>query len=574
MTEPHSLLETILIVMAASAVGVALFRWLRLSPILGYLSVGALLGPHALGWLPDSEHTRLLAEFGVVFLMFTIGLEFSLSTLLAHRRLVLGAGGLQVALGTLVFGVAAWAAGLPPAGAFAVGGALAMSSTAIVLKELEDRLEINAPYGRIAVGILLFQDLAAIPFLVVVPALAEQHAALAPELGSAVLKALAVFGVLVAAGRWLLRPLLHAVSATRSLELFMITTLLLALSAAWLSEAMGLSPALGAFMAGMVLGETEFRHQVETDVLPFKDLLLGLFFVTIGMQVDVTALPGQATVLAWLLPALLAGKLLVNATAAGVTERNPLTRLRSAVALAQGGEFGLLLLSMALALGLVPDGPGQSLLTALIASMALAPVLIRLNEPLAAGLLRRPAGAARSEQAEQIAAQAESTSGHVILCGFGRTGQNVARILDLEGIPWFALDLDIGQVRGGLESGLQVAFGDATRPALLNAAGLQRARAVVITFRGHQQALRIVHQVRRLREDLPVLVRCVDARYESDLAEAGAVVFPEGLEASLNLAGQLLSMLGSPRQVVEERLASMRAENYAPLRGPASLPED
>jgi len=562
----HSFLETVLMLLAAGTLTVALFRQLHLSPILGYLTVGAVLGPHALGWLPDSDETRLLAEFGVVFLMFTIGLEFSLPRLLAQKRLVVGAGGLQVALGTLLFGLAAWLLGLPPAAAFVTGGAFAMSSTAIVLKQLDEQMELDAPHGRIAVGILLFQDLAAIPFLVILPALAGEHAALVEVLAQPLARAALVFLLLVAAGRWLLKPVLRVLSAAHSLELFMLSTLLVALSAAWLSESMGLSPALGAFMAGMVVGETEFRHQVETDILPFKDLLLGLFFVTIGMQLDFASLPRHAWTLAWLIPALIVGKTVLNTVVARLVGGRPEAALRSGVSLAQGGEFGLLLLSMATGLQLLPQSNAQPLLTALIASMAVAPLLVRFNAAIAARFLRPTQPELQDDQADLVAAHAGDIGGHVIICGFGRVGERLARVLDREGIDWMALELDHERVRQARALGMNVSFGDASRTALLQAAGLARASAVVVSFDAPKLALRIIHQVRHLRPDLPVLVRSVQGDDENALFEAGARVFPEGLEASLMFGAQLLLTLGLPAPHVQDVINSIRAEDYQALR--------
>ncbi len=570
----HTLLETVLLLLAAATVTVALFHRLNLSPILGYLVVGALLGPHALGWLPDAEPTRLLAEFGVVFLMFSIGLEFSLPRLLAQKRLVLGAGGLQVVLGTAAFGLAGWLLGLPPAAALVAGGAFAMSSTAIVLKQLEEQMELDAPHGQVAVGILLFQDLAAMPFLVIVPALAGDPATLVPELGASLLRATLVFALLVVAGRWLLRPVLRVVSAAQSLELFMLATLLLALSAAALSDAMGLSPALGAFMAGMVVGETEFRHQVETDVLPFKDLLLGLFFVTIGMQIDFGAIPRHAATLAWLIPGLILVKAALNALVARVVGVRPEAAVRSAVALAQGGEFGLLLLSMAAGLRLLPEPAAQPLLTALVATMALAPLLVRLNAAIAARLLRPQSPQAQDDQAALVAAHAAGIGGHVILCGFGRIGERLGRLLDSEGIDWLGLDIDPERVRLGREQGMNVAFGDASRPVLLKAAGLARAAAVAVTFDAPKLALRITHHVRQQDATLPVLVRCVRGEDEEALYEAGAQVFPEALETSLMFGARLLAALGRPPERVQEIIDSIRGEDYQPIRGTDGLEPD
>lgn len=563
----HSFFDMVLVLLAAATLTVAFFSKLRLSPILGYLVIGAVLGPHALGWLPDSHNTRLLAEFGVVFLMFTIGLEFSLPRLLAQKRLVLGAGFLQVVLGTLVFGAAAMWFGLSPEAAFITGGALTMSSTAIVLKQLDGQRELNAAHGQIAIAVLLFQDLAAIPFLVMLPILGSEMAGTWQAIGVALARAVLVFVVLLVLGRWLLRPVLHAVSAARSLELFMLTTLLLALSAAWFSALMGLSPALGAFMAGMVVGETEFRHQLETDILPFKDLLLGLFFVTIGMQLDYAALPRHAITLAWLVPALIVGKVLINALVAKAAGARAEAALRSALVLAQGGEFGLLLLSMAAGAALLPDAVAQPLLTAVVVSMALAPLLLGFNADLASALLRPRHPSAQDDQADRVAAQAAEIEQHVLICGFGRFGQRLARILEGESIPYLALDLDPAHLREARASGMKASFGDATRPALLKAAGLERARALVVSFDDARSAAQIVAHVQHLQPGLPVLVRGTGEADEEHLRAAGADVFPERLEAGLMFAARALLLLGVDASRVQQRLDSIRDEDYLLLRG-------
>ncbi|WJW76388.1 cation:proton antiporter [Thiohalobacter sp. IOR34] len=561
-----SLFEIMLIMLALGAAAVALCQRLHLSPVLGYLLVGMLAGPHALDWLPDSAETRFLAELGVVFLMFTIGLEFSLPRLLAARRLVVGLGGAEVVLGSVLFGLAAWLAGVPPAGALAVGGALAMSSTAIVLKQLGEQLELAAPHGRVAVAVLLFQDLAAVPFLVVLPALAGDPGELPGTLSLALGKAVLLFTGLVLFGRHMLRPVLHWVASSRSLELFMLVALLLALTAAGVSELAGLSPALGAFMAGMLLGETEFRHQVEADVRPFRDLLLGLFFVTIGMQLDLAAAAASWYWLVLLLGGFLVFKATLIALLARVFGEHGPDAWRSGWVLAQGGEFGLLLLSMAIGLDFVPQHLAQPILATMLLSMALAPVLLRFNGSLAAALAGGDGGGLPSDPMQQLVDAAAGLEAHVIICGYGRVGQNLARILDEQGIDSLALDLDPERVRQAYAAGEPVVFGDAGRPAVLEAAGIDQARAVAVTFDDAEAARRIAAHVRLIRKELPVLVRSVHDRDEPLLLASGAEVFPEGLEASLMFAGQLLILLGVPPAEVETRLNEIRAEDYSPLR--------
>ncbi len=560
----HALFETILVLLALGALLVALCIRLGVSPILGYLATGLLAGPHGFDWLPDSPATRFMAETGVVLLMFTIGLEFSLPRLLSNRRLVLGLGGSQILVTGLLFGGLAWLLGLSPQAAFVVGAALAMSSTAIALKQLGEQMELGTPHGQAAVGILLAQDLAAVPLLAVIPALAGGEGGLALAVSLPLVKAVVLALVLMTLGRRLLGPLLHWVAGTHSLEMFMLAALLLVMGTAGLAHLAGLSPALGAFLAGMLLGETEFRHQMEADIRPFRDLMLGLFFATIGMQLDLQVVAAQWPRVLLVLAVLLAAKVLVIRLLARRFGLAADEAWRAGISLGEAGEFGLLLLSLGLGMALLPQGPAQVLFAAMILSMALAPLLVRHNGSLAARLT----GTRSAELAveESVAARGGEFDGHVLVCGYGRLGQNLVAILQERGIDCLALDLDIRRVREALDAGEPVVFGDATNPRVLEAAGLERARALAITFRDAETALRLVAQARALRREMPLLARCRDARYEERLREAGAEVFPEGLETSLTFAAQLLALLEVPASEVDHLMADLRARDYAPLR--------
>ena len=555
----------LLMVLAAAAVAVAACRRLGLSPILGYLATGVVTGPAALGWLSDAPTLRLLAEIGVVLLMFTIGLEFSLPRLLAMRRLVLGLGGAQVTLTLAVLGAAAWALGMTPAAAVILGGALAMSSTAIVLKQLGEQMELPAEHGRVATAVLLFQDLAAVPLLVILPILASDQPAMAATLGLALLKAALVFATLLLVGRRLLPPLLSWVAETRSLELFMLTSLLLALTAAGLSHFAGLSATLGAFMAGMLLGETLFRHQIEADIRPFRDIMLGLFFATVGMQLAPATFVQQplAVLLVW--SALVLVKPLLLAPLVRGFGFGPVSARRAAIVLAQGGEFGLLLVSSALGLGLIGNSVAQPLLGGLILSMVSAPLLLRFSGPLAAfpGHGRQPATAGVEQRISDFS---EDFDRHVIVCGYGRIGQNLVRLLEDEGVDALALDLDPRRVAQAAAAGENVLYGNVAQPGVLEAAGIARARALALTMDDPHLAARVAGLAHTLSAGLPILARSVHGRDDEALAEAGVEVFPEGLETSLAFAGQLLLMLGIPASQVEARLAAIRAMEYAPLR--------
>lgn len=565
---PQPLLQHILILLTVATLAVALCRQLGLSPILGYLATGIVSGPHALGLLPDSPETRFLAELGMVLLLFTIGLEFSVSRLLAMRCLVFGLGGAQVVLTALVLGATLWLwlDPLSVAGALALGIALALSSTAIVLKQLAEQLEVAAPHGRLVAAVLLFQDLAAVGVLAALPALTGASRAALGDLLWRVLVAAAALAAMILLGRRLLPMALHWVAATRSLELFMLTTLLLALAAALLSERAGLSPALGAFMAGMLLGETPFRHQIDADIRPFRDLMLGLFFATIGMQLDVTLVAGE---LHWLLPALLGlilAKAAVVAGLAGLFRQSSTTAWRSALCLAQGGELGLLLIAAALERDLITPAAGQSTLALLILSMAAAPLLLRFNASIAARLSGLGKAGTETNLEARLAEEGAELSGHVLICGYGDRGQNLAAVLAREGIRSLALDLDPERVRQARSAGALVAYGDCTRPGVLRAAGLERAAALAVTYRDGERLARTLTQLRRQGDLPPVLMRKTGADHDADLRAIGAEVFPEHLESSLQFAQQLLLLLGLPQPRVKAAVAQVRSEHYASLR--------
>lgn len=567
-TVNFGILEEILLLLIVSVVAVSIFRRFKLPAILAYLFVGVIVGPNGLGWIVDTEDTRVLAEFGVVFLLFTVGLEFSFPQLMAMKRAVLGLGGAQVGLTTAAAGVVAWLTGMSAAAAFVVGGVIAMSSTAIVIRQLTERLELGSRHGSLSVGVLLFQDVAVIPFLIVIPALAGHgESSVAQELLLTLAKGGVVVLAMLAAGHWLLRPMFHEIASSRSSELFTLTALLLTLAAAWVTHFAGLSLALGAFLAGMMLGETEFRHQVEADIRPFRDVLLGLFFITIGMLLEVHVLPG---ILHWVLLlafALMAFKL-VAVTALGVLmgiEKG--VAVRAGLVLAQGGEFGFALLSLALSAGLLETGAAQIILAALILSMAASPILIHYNGAIVKRVFAESYMRRREQLVQDVALHAQDLSDHTIICGYGRIGQNVARLLDNEGFEYIALDLDPVRVRDARAAGERVYYGDSTHREMLEAAGLYRARAVVISFDDSYATMKILPQVRRMRPEIPILVRTRDDTDLERLQKAGATeVVPETLEAGLMLSSHLLLLLDVPVSRVIKQVQAIRDTRYQLLR--------
>jgi CPA2 family monovalent cation:H+ antiporter-2 len=558
----------VLILLALSVVAVALLRRINLPPILGYLFVGVIAGPHALGWLPDSEAIHLLGEAGVIFLLFMIGLEISIPHLMSMRHAVLGFGGAQVILTALIVTAIAWWSGIRWEGALVVGGALALSSTAIVARQLTEQLELQSRHGRLALGILLFQDLAVVPFLVIIPILGGQSdPGVAAALGIALIKGVAVVIGLLAAGRWLLRPLLHWVAAAHSVELFTLAVLLVALTASSVTHAVGLSAELGAFLAGMLIADTEYRHHVELEIRPFRDVLMGLFFITVGMQLNLLALPSILHWVLLLVAGVVLGKGLLITLLLRLGGYETGVAMRTGMVLAQGGEFGFALLALALGYGLLSVEDSQSVIAAVVLSMVLAPILIRNNGTIA----RRACdsyGRNQTVQAQQLAEEAESLERHVIICGFGRIGQNLALFLKEEGIAYVALDVDPALIREAWEAGEPVFFGNATHPETLENAGIERARAVVIAFDEYHAAERIIHAIRSINKEIPVIVRAHDDSHLEGLEEAGATyVVPESVESSLILASRLLHCLNVDIDEIARVVEQARTDHYRRLRG-------
>jgi CPA2 family monovalent cation:H+ antiporter-2 len=560
-------LQLVLLLLGASVAVVAIFRAVGLPPILGYLLVGAVTGPHALNLIHEDEGARQLAEFGVVFLMFTIGLEFSLPRLFAMKRIVFGLGLAQL-LATMA-GAAAIAAafGLSWFSGIALGGLLAMSSTAILSKLLAERVELDSPHGREVMGVLLFQDLAVVPLLIVIPALSESVKELARELAVAGIKATVVLGLVLFVGQRLMSAWFYVVARRKSGELFMLNVLLVTLALAWLTELAGLSLALGAFIAGMLISETEYRYQVEEDIKPFRDVLLGLFFISIGMMLDYRAIVAQWPQVAGILLALLVGKLAVAALASRAFGASPGTALRTGLWLCGGGEFGFVLLAEASNAAVLHDHLVQSVLAALVLSLVLAPLIVQFSDRIVLRFVPSE-WLLRSMELTRIAARTVAAEKHAILCGYGRTGQHLARFLESESISYVALDNDPERVREAAGAGEPVVFGDCTRSEVLLAAGLARASVVVITFSDLEVALRALDRIRQIRKDVPVVVRSREQDDAERLFAAGAAeVVPEALESSVMLATHALALLGVPMHRVMKRLRELREKHYELLRG-------
>jgi CPA2 family monovalent cation:H+ antiporter-2 len=560
-------LESVLILLGSAVIMVVLFRSLHLPPLLGYLMVGVAVGPFALAWIPDTEEGRRLGEFGVVFLMFSIGLEFSLPKLFQLRRAVFGLGLVQVLVSLAAVLLLGAVVGAPLTAGLALGGAVAMSSTAIVLRVLAERMQIETPHGRDIVGVLLFQDLAVVPLLIVIPAIAEGSGDLAQRLAVALAKGGAVLIAVLFIGQKLMRAWFHVVARRRSHELFILNVLLITLGLAWLTEKAGLSFALGAFLAGMLIAETEYRHQVDEDIRPFREVLLGLFFVTIGMRLDLGTVAANSALTLAFTALLVVFKFALVTGLARAFGSTPGAALRTGLALAQAGEFSLVIVVQAQSLALLDRDLSQLVVAAMLLSMLAAPFLIQASDRLA---LRWSSTEwmLRSIALHRVATQSLATERHVIVCGYGRTGQRLAHLLEQERIEVIALDTDPERVRGAAAAGERVVFGDASRHETLVAAGIARARALVITFADTELALRILHHVRALNPSLPVIVRTLDDANLDRLIAAGASeVVPETFESSLMLASHALVLLGVPLRRVVRRVREVREGRYSLMRG-------
>lgn len=562
--------ENILILLTWAVAIVALFRRMHLPPVLGYLFVGTLIGPGGLGFIQSLDQLSVFAEFGVVFLMFTIGLEFSLPRLITMKRNLLGLGGLQVIICTLVAGLAGWYFGLSPETAFIAAGALALSSTVVVAKQLSEQNELHSIHGHLAISILLFQDIAAVLFLIIIPALAKHNdASLILPLFFALIKGIGVTVVLALAGQWLLRPLLHEVAKAHSTELFMLAALLVALSAAWITQQLDLSLALGGFLAGLMLGETEFRHQIGIDIRPFRDVLLGLFFITIGALFQVNSLSHHWLPVLLILAAIICFKtIIIMGLTMLVSHVSPAKGFRTGLILAQGGEFGFAILTVGINQKLIDLQQTQVLVSALVLSIFAAPLLIRYNKALANRLFKKAEDVPKEEKPSELADHTAELKDHVIICGFGRVGQILSRFLEQESIHSVSLDLDPLRISSSALAGEHAFYGDARRTEVLAAAGLARARMVVISFADEPAALETLKHIRDLRLDVPVFVRTRNDSNLKAFQEAGATeVVPESLEASLMLASHLLLTLGVPASRILFKIRAIHADRYRIIQG-------
>jgi monovalent cation:H+ antiporter-2, CPA2 family len=562
------MLENLLIVLVAAVVVVPIFQRFRWSPVLGYLVAGIAIGPHALSLVDDVEHIHTLAEFGIVFLLFVIGLELSVERLRQLRSFVFGLGTAQFLITAAIIALIANAVGLAPDAAMIAGAALALSSTAVVAQLLAERGELELPFGRAAFSVLLFQDLAAVPLLALLPMLTGREASVISVVGLALLKAALALVIIVALGRLLMRPGLRIVAQARSTELFAATALLVALGTAWISQQFGMSMALGAFLAGVLLAETEYRHQIEADIRPYRAIFLSLFFTSVGMTINLNIIVANAPLLAALVVGVILLKAAVTAGLALAFRLPAHQASRIGLVLANGGEFSFVLFTLAAANKIIPSSAAQILVLTIAITMALAPAMAALAQRVGQALERRDAAADLPDD--------EKDGDHVIIAGFGRVGMIVARMLAADDVPVVALDLDPARVAAGRKRGFRVFYGDAGHANVLHAAGIGQARAAVITLDHPGTAERAVAMLRREFPDLQIFVRARDLSHRDVLERTGAnEVVPEVIEASLQLGGAVLRGLGAPVDETADLIEEFRADDYARLRDvSASVPPD
>lgn len=562
-------LTKVLILLSAAVIASAAFRRIRIPPILAYLCVGLIVGPGALSVIDDVESIRFLAEFGVVFLLFSLGLEFSLAKMIALRHTVFGLGGLQVLIsGALIFAVSL-AIGATIEESIVIAGALSLSSTAVVSKELSSRNELHKPHGQLSIGILLFQDIAAVLFLILVPAFAgSSEETIFTSIGTTLIKGVGLFALLLACGKWLLPPLFNEVAKTHSEEVFVLAVLLVSLMAAALTHHFGLSMALGAFIAGMMLSETNYRHQIESDIRPFRDLLLGLFFISVGMALDLKSL---LTNWHWI---LLSSLLLITAKASLIflltwaNKHSKRDAITTGLYLAQGGEFGFALFALAINNGTMSEAVSSIMIPTIVVSIALTPWLIGFAPVISKQLFSEDKFVPKNDLKEQLSKASASLSDHAILCGFGRVGQSVARFLAKENLPYIAVDIDPVRVNEASAAGENLYYGDASRLDILKSLGLARAKLLVISYKELHIAKRILSTIREQGYNITILVRTSDDSSLEELLAAGATeIVPETMEASLMLVSHVLTMMGTPAPRVFKHIAETRKQRYQVLHG-------
>lgn len=560
----YALLEGTLIILSSVLLVNLSFRYLKMPVILGYLVVGVLIGPDVIGWINDKETIAPLAEFGVVLLMFTIGLEFSLSRLLSLKNKVFILGTLQVVLSILITALIGKMLNMTWVEAILTGSVVAMSSTAVVVKILSDQFEIHAPHGLNAIGILLFQDLAVIPILSIIATLtAINDNFLAYTLLTALIKGIIAILVIFVAGRWLLRPLFHFIAAQRVIELFTLCVLFIAIGSAWITAKLGMTLVLGAFLSGIMLGETEFRHQIKSEIRPFRDILLGLFFVSIGMLANITVWTHTWPWILLLLIAIVLGKALLIFMLCYFFGDSEETACRTGLILGQGGEFGFVIFALAHDTKLMPENYDQVVLAALLISFAIAPLIITYNQRITRWIFPANTHKRKKEAEKRIEEATEHLANHTIICGFGRVGQHVARFLKKSKIPYICFDLDPDIIQNASLAGEPIMYGNVTDMDIIHTARVDKAAALVLCFNDISASMHLLSQLKLMDIKIPTLVRCKDeTEFEMLRSYDSIKIITEVFEESLTIANYLLRLLKVPTKKINFLLQQARADDY------------
>ncbi|MER2491182.1 monovalent cation:proton antiporter family protein [Catenovulum sediminis] len=560
-----NLFAEILLLLLISVFLIALFRRLKLAPILAYLVAGVIAGPSVINILSDAKEISFVGELGIVFLLFSLGLEFSFPRLIAMRHMVFGVGCGQVVLTLLVILAICLFSGYDWQAALVVSCAIALSSTAIVIKQLTENGKLQNKRGQLAVSILLFQDLAVVPMLIALPIIAGgSDADLASSLLAALINGLLVFVLLIAVGKWLLPRIFNEIAQARSDELFVLTTILVALLTAAITHLFGLSMALGAFLAGMMLGESQYKHQLEADIRPFRDILMGLFFISVGMQLDIALVWASVHWLVFIVVIVLALKVFLIQLVARFFKQNKTDAWASGIMLCQMGEFGFVIAALALEHTLIDKHLASMLIGVGVVSMAITPYLVNRASLFAQFLARQSLVDAKPDNSNEHS----NLSNHVIICGFGRVGQIVSRFLKLESIPYVALDVDPTRIHEAKAAYEPVHFGDARKIEILKSVNIHAARLVIIAFDDIAKALVVIDLVKKHAPAAKILVRTRTDDNLQQLFAAGAdEVIPETLEGSLMLVSHVMLHSGVPVKRIFGRVRRERKNHYNGLHG-------
>jgi CPA2 family monovalent cation:H+ antiporter-2 len=556
---------SIISLLAVAVLLVWFFKRISLPPILAYLVAGVVAGPELLKLFINPDDMHLAAEVGIVFLLFSLGLEFSLARMIAMRRKVFGVGTAQMCLTTGLLAAIGVVLGLNLTASLVIAAAIALSSTAIVIKTIDEQGKLNTSRSQLAVSILLFQDIAVVPLLIVIPLLGASDVSIGGAILISLIKGVVVVVILLSIGRWLLPRIFNEIAKTRTDELFVLSTILIALLAAGTTFVFGLSMALGAFLAGMMLSESQYRHQLESDIRPFRDILMGIFFVSVGMKLELGVLFSQFHIIFLGVVVLVGVKVVIVRLSTLITKERAEDGWAAGFKLAQMGEFSFVIIALALENQLITKQQSSILVCMGLFSMAITPWMINNSGRFSQAIVGNK-NAAPSINNNQP--KSEELKNHTIILGFGRVGQSVARMLKLEAVPFQAIDIDPIRVQESRTAGEQVLFGDGSQKDILNTANIAHATSIIITFDDHAKVLKVLNTIKSLQLNVAILVRTRKDHNLQELFDAGASqVVPEKQEGSLMLISQVLHYAGIPMSRILKRIRNERKQNYEHMHG-------